>query len=132
VEAHRLSDAMRTAALTATCHCGALQVTVPRHPRTLTACNCSICRRYGALWAYYRADTVRLERAAGAAEDYLFGSRHRRFVRCATCGCVTHWERARRSPASHMAVNARLLEPEVIAGVRIRLLDGARTWKYLD
>jgi len=33
--------------LTATCHCGAVRVTVPRKARTVTDCNCSICRRYG-------------------------------------------------------------------------------------
>ena len=38
--------------LTATCHCGAVGVDVPRRPRRLTSCNCSICRRYGTLWAY--------------------------------------------------------------------------------
>ena len=40
--------------LTATCHCGAVRVDVPRKPRRLTSCNCSICRRYGTLWAYYK------------------------------------------------------------------------------
>ena len=47
--------------LTATCHCADLRVHIPRRPRTLTNCNCSICRRYGTLWAYYKADEVRIE-----------------------------------------------------------------------
>ena len=46
--------------LTATCHCGALRIEVPRKPSSLTSCNCSICRRYGTLWAYYKASTVRV------------------------------------------------------------------------
>jgi hypothetical protein len=29
-------------------------------------------------------------------------------------------------------VNARLMEPEVVARARVRHLDGANTWKYLD
>ena len=37
--------------LTATCHCGAVKIEVPRTARTLTARNCSLCVRYGALWA---------------------------------------------------------------------------------
>jgi hypothetical protein len=40
--------------LTASCHCGAVMVQVPRKPRSLTNCNCSMCRRYGVLWAYYK------------------------------------------------------------------------------
>jgi hypothetical protein len=31
-----------------------------------------------------------------------------------------------------MGVNARNFTPSELAGVRIRLLDGADTWKYLD
>ncbi len=114
------------------CHCGAVRLVLPRRPRTLTACNCSICRRYGTLWAYYRATMVRVEHARGATAAYLWGSRRLRFVRCARCGCVTHWERARPTPSSRMGVNARLFDPEALGEVRIRRLDGARTWRYLD
>ena len=39
-------------ALTASCHCGAVRIEVQRAPRTLTGCNCSVCRRHGALWAH--------------------------------------------------------------------------------
>jgi hypothetical protein len=31
-----------------------------------------------------------------------------------------------------MGVNARNFEPAALESVRIRLLDGADTWKYLD
>jgi hypothetical protein len=118
--------------ITGSCHCGAIRVVLPARPRTLTACNCSICRRYGALWAYFTARRVRVEHEPGATVDYLWGGRRLRFVRCARCGCVTHWERARSSAASRMGVNARLFEPEALGDVRIRRLDGARTWRYLD
>ncbi|HYX89987.1 MAG TPA: GFA family protein [Myxococcaceae bacterium] len=118
--------------LTGACHCGAVRLVLPRRPRSLTSCNCSICRRYGTLWAYYKASTVRVEHAAGATAHYQWGERRLRFVRCARCGCVTHWEETRRTPASRVGVNARLIEPEVLGDVRIRHLDGARTWKYLD
>jgi len=33
---------------------------------------------------------------------------------------------------SRIGVNARNLEPETIASVRVRHLDGASTWKFLD
>ena len=119
-------------ALTGTCHCGAVRVTLPRRPRMLTDCNCSICRRTGALWAYYRASAVRVVHARGAVDRYQWGEGTLRLVRCARCGCVTHWEPTRRTSASRMGVNARLLDPEALLGVRVRRFDGARTWKYLD
>jgi hypothetical protein len=31
-----------------------------------------------------------------------------------------------------MGLNARHFEPEALGDVRIRRLDGARTWRYLD
>lgn len=118
--------------LTATCHCGAVRVEVPRKPRTLTDCNCSICRRYGARWAYYKASRVRVRAARSATKSYVWGDRMLRFVRCATCGCVTHWERVHRKADARMGINARNFEPEAIKTARVRLLDGASTWKYLD
>ena len=45
--------------LFATCHCGAVGVEIPGPPQAVTNCNCSICRRLGALWAYYPAGQVR-------------------------------------------------------------------------
>ncbi len=118
--------------LTATCHCGAVRVTVPRRPRRLTSCNCSICRRTGALWAYYPADKVRIEAARGATDDYVWGDRMLRLVRCRKCGCVTHWTPLDPAPTNRMGVNARNFDPDAIANVRVRHLDGASTWRFLD
>jgi hypothetical protein len=36
-------------------------VTIPRKPKSIADCNCSICRRYGTLWAYYKAATVTID-----------------------------------------------------------------------
>ena len=118
--------------LAGTCHCKAVRVEVPRRPRTLTSCNCSICRRYGVLWAYYKASDVRVICEAGATEAYSWGRKALNFVRCATCGCIMNWERVRPRKVNYMGVNARNFEPDVVASVRIRLLDGVDTWKYLD
>ncbi len=118
--------------ITAACHCGRVRLEVPRAPRTLTDCNCSICRRYGALWAYYPAGAVRPGYRRRDVAHYSWGERKLRFIRCRACGCVLHHERIRRSRAGVIGVNARNFEPAVIARARIRHLDGANSWKYLD
>lgn len=111
--------------LTAACHCGAVRLTVPRKPRSFNNCQCSICRRYGALWAYYQASTVRVEAKPGATETYAWGRKNIRFVRCAGCGCVMYWERVAPSPDARMGVNGRNFEPGILGSVRLRHLDGA-------
>src|SRR5262245_42370767 len=118
--------------ITGTCHCGDIRIEVPRRPSTLTSCNCSICRRYGTLWAYYRADTVRILHAPKATESYVWGHKLLRFVRCARCGCVICWERNRPTLRNKMGVNARNFDLEIVEAIRIRHLDGAKTWRYLD
>ena len=118
--------------ITGTCHCGAVKVEIPRRPRMLTSCNCSICRRYGVLWAYYNAADVRLICKRGATESYSWGRKALNFVRCRTCGCIINWKRIRPRKVNYVGVNARNFEPKVLERVRVRRLDGADTWKYLD
>ncbi|TJW15142.1 MAG: GFA family protein, partial [Mesorhizobium sp.] len=42
--------------LKGTCHCGAAHWTLEGDPGSITACNCTLCRRYGTLWAYDYVD----------------------------------------------------------------------------
>jgi hypothetical protein len=38
--------------LTGACDCGAISWRFADDPGSATACNCTICRRYGTLWIY--------------------------------------------------------------------------------
>ena len=117
--------------LRASCHCGAVSVEIPRRPRSLTNCNCSVCRRYGVLWAYYKDAQVTLAAPADATDDYVWGDKTQKFVRCKTCGCVMQWKKFNIGPDTWTGVNARNFAPEELGPVKIRLLDGAKTWKYV-
>jgi hypothetical protein len=114
------------------CHCGAAKLEVARRPRRLTSCNCSICRRTGGLWAYYRSSEVRFKYRRRDVEAYVWGDRMLRLIRCKTCGCVLHWVARKRTPDDRLGVNMRNADPAVIAKVRVRRFDGAKTWKFLD
>jgi hypothetical protein len=111
--------------LSGACHCGAVHVTIPRKPRSVTDCNCSICRRYGVLWAYYKAATVRVEAKRGATQSYSWGRKSLKFVRCKKCGCIVCWQPAKPGAKSWMGVNYRNFGLELLNAVRIRRLDGA-------
>ena len=113
----------------ASCHCGAVLLAIDSAPTEVIDCNCSVCRRYGVLWAYYAPARVRLVR--GATDTYEWDDRSIRFHRCKVCGCVSHWAAA-DAAVERMGVNARLMPPEVLALARRRRLDGADTDEYLD
>jgi hypothetical protein len=114
----------------ASCHCGAVELEIDFAPAEITDCNCSICRRYGVLWAYYSPTQVRVVRPV-PTDTYMWDDKSIEFHRCHHCGCVTHWSAVDAS-ADRMGVNARLMAPEVVKQARLRLLDGAITEKYLD
>jgi len=106
------------------CHCGSVRLTVPEAPAVVTDCNCSICRRYGVLWAYYSPKHVRIAAGGGSTQVYMWNDRSIRFHRCQNCGCVTHWAPVDES-VDRMGVNARLMPPDVLARASVRHFDGA-------
>jgi hypothetical protein len=106
-----------------TCHCGAVRITVDTPPAEVTDCNCSICRRYGVLWAYYVRQQVHVP-FLSATDTYRWGRKAIDFHRCKTCGCITHWTLV-DTTRDRMGVNARLFEPAVLAQARLRHLDAA-------
>ena len=116
--------------ITGSCHCGAVTYTFDRWPEKANSCNCSVCRRLGALWIY--AD-VGLVEVTGPTVPYVRGDKTLAFHHCPTCGCTTHWKGLNPDePDAYMAVNLCLAEPEVMAQIPVRHFDGADTWEYLD
>ena len=105
----------------ASCDCGGVRIEIDAAPQSVTDCNCGICRRYGALWAYYMPPQVRV---AGATTIYLRGDKRLEFHHCVTCRCLTHWEAVDKS-AQRMGVNARLMPPDVLKAARLEFCDAA-------
>lgn len=118
--------------ITASCHCGAVRIEIDQAPTRLTDCNCSICRRLGALWCYYTRDQVRFVMAPDATVGYAQGDKTLETHHCRTCGCTTHWTSISAENPDRVAVNARLFDPADRAGIPVRRFDGADTWEFLD
>lgn len=95
---------------TATCHCKAIKLTFPTPTEKLNECHCTICRRYGALWAYYNPKDVQIE--GPKTDTYQFGEKNNDFHRCPSCGCMTHETDAKDENATEMGVNCNMLEKE--------------------
>jgi hypothetical protein len=119
--------------LQGSCHCGAVRFEAAHTPTELRDCNCSLCRRLGVRWAYYKLIDVTF---SGVTEAYIQGDKTLATHRCVTCGCVMYWlplpAPDDKEPYDRMGVNTRLCEPAALTGIRVRLLDGADTWTLLD
>lgn len=126
-----MTDAFPSGGTVATCHCGAVSVSLAAPPAEVTECNCSLCRSYGVIWLYCDAGQILESPDPALTDTYAWNGRHVDFHRCRNCGCVTHWL-PRDSTRVRRGVNARLLPPEVFAAARVRRRDGAGSGKYLD
>ncbi|MGQ3055506.1 MAG: GFA family protein [Roseateles sp.] len=114
------------------CHCGAVRLTLPFAPEKATNCNCSLCRRLGGLWAYYEFGTVAVEGHPEHTAEYIWGDRTLRTLRCAHCGCATHWEPLVPEPGARHGVNLNNFDPQLRASVQVRRFDGDDSWTFLD
>jgi hypothetical protein len=117
--------------LIGSCHCGKVRIDVPARPEALVLCNCSICRRNGALWAFYARDELSIEGHPHNTTGYVFGPRTITTFHCSDCGCTTHWEPL-KADAGKFGINMRNFDPDELGTLRLRRFDGAETWTYLD
>ena len=105
------------------CHCGRVTIRVPAPPDYLNACNCTLCVKNGALWAYYPRGRVEIDGEARAyvradeAEPYLSTNF------CADCGSTTHWAPLAADAPDRMGVNMALFEPAELRGIEVRYGD---------
>jgi hypothetical protein len=109
------------------CHCGDVRWQIDSMPEGATVCNCTVCRRYGVLWAYdWDGEGIRV---SGPTRAYLRGEREIEFHFCPTCGCVAFWRATLVDDAGRrrIAVNLRLAEPEQVATIPIDRFDGFGT-----
>jgi hypothetical protein len=103
------------------CHCGGVRIEVSDAPTEVTHCNCSVCRRIGGLWAYYRPDEVRME---GETVRYIWGDRTLARHHCPTCGVTMAWTPLLEG-LERMGVNARVLDGIDAEALPVREFDGA-------
>lgn len=119
-----MPDTPRHGPITGQCHCGAVHITIPRTPKYINECNCSLCAKLGGRWCYFGVDEVTIEAAPGATAGYVradlgeetYLSTHH----CTTCGTLTHWSPLPGRAIDYMGVNVRVFGVEEMAGVEVR------------
>lgn len=112
------------------CHCGAVGWSFEGVPESATACNCTVCRRYGGLWAYdYEGQKIKV---SGPAKVYARGP-YIGFHFCADCACVAYWRALGldENGLRRMAVNLRLAEPDLVAPIVVDHFEGLVSFEDL-
>ena len=120
--------------LEGSCHCGACRWTLQGDPGTATACNCTLCRRSGGLWAYdYEGERIAV---SGPMTAYRRADLepHLENLFCPTCASLVAWRGLRLDDKGRrrMAVNLRLADPAAVADVPVKHLDGLETWRVVE
>ena len=92
------------------CHCGAvvLELSLPDGVVDPRRCNCSMCRRRGAVVASVPLDGIRIVQGAEHLKLYQFNTFTAKHYFCGNCGIYTHHQR--RSNPSQYGYNVGCLE----------------------
>lgn len=104
----------------ASCHCGAvvLELSLPDGLVDPRRCDCSMCRRRGAVVASVPLDGIRIVQGAEFLKLYQFNTHTAKHYFCSNCGIYTHHQR--RSKPDQYGFNIGCLEginPLAIAAV---------------
>ena len=103
------------------CHCGNVRYEVDAPLEGLLQCNCSTCRRFGAIHWYVKTEAVTLLTPKVGLGTYLWQDPHGGHQFCQTCGTSVM-----RSgyPNGVVALNAAMIEGVDIFALQVERYDG--------
>lgn len=103
------------------CHCGHIKLVVDHDLEKLLQCNCSTCRRFGAIHWYVPAAAVTLAEPKRSLSTYVWRFVHEGHHFCGTCG--TSLMRT-GYPDGTIAVNAACIEEVDVFTLEVSRFDG--------
>ncbi len=107
----------------ATCHCGSveLEMDLPLGLVDVRRCDCSLCRRRGAIVASVPLSGIRITKGENVLTLYQFNTKTAKHYFCSNCGIYTHHQR--RSNPSQYGFNVACL-----VGVNPLKIEGVTTY----
>jgi len=107
----------------ATCHCGSVEfeLNLPNGLEDVRRCDCSFCRRRGAIAASIPLSGIRIVEGESALSLYQFNTKTAKHFFCSNCGVYTHHQR--RSNPSQYGFNIACLE-----GINPLKIEGIPTY----
>ncbi|WP_226642438.1 GFA family protein [Microbulbifer variabilis] len=94
----------------ASCHCGSVEIELhlPEGLVDLRRCDCSMCRRRGAIVASVPLENINILKGKEYLKLYQFNTKTAKHYFCGICGIYTHHQR--RSNPSQFGFNVAFLE----------------------
>jgi hypothetical protein len=115
---------MSTHDYTGSCHCGAVAFAVALDLEQALECNCSICTKLGAVWAFAPKAKMTLKSGAADLGDYQFGKKRLHHRTCRHCGIEVFAEGVAPDGTPTVGVNLRCLDDVDVKKLQPRLHDG--------
>ncbi|MCX7645415.1 MAG: GFA family protein [Rhodobacteraceae bacterium] len=107
------------------CQCGRVAWEVDIDLAGAVSCNCSRCRRLGAVLAFAPRMAFTLHSGEGALSEYLFNTRTIRHLFCRTCGIEGFAFGAMPDGTEVVAVNVNCLAGVDARTLPVTAVDGA-------
>lgn len=106
------------------CHCGRVRYQVSADLGKVFGCNCSICMKRGALWAFTGSEQFELKAGAEELSDYQFNKKVIHHLFCRNCG-VGSFSRGKAPDGRELvAINVRCLDGIDPNTLQITPIDG--------
>lgn len=125
----------------AKCHCGIVSIIAPRTSEPMYECPCSVCYRWGVMWAYYPMseafshvkisinnvnvdDSTRGKASSSlysTTRKYSWGKQKIEFHACPRCHGLMYYYPSAEGSYPQMAINARMVlnREQALKGVEI-------------
>ncbi|MEO8742469.1 MAG: GFA family protein [Lysobacteraceae bacterium] len=108
------------------CHCGRIAFDLEGDVNEAIDCNCSMCRRRGALLAFFPREALTLKTPEADYATYRFNSKRLAHHFCPNCGIAPFSEGAHPKTGAMMAtVNVRCLADLDLSTLSVKPVDGA-------
>ena len=106
------------------CHCGRVRYEATSDLAQVVDCNCSICIKRGALWAFVKAPQFTLLKGDDALTDYQFARKKIHHLFCDNCGVGSYSRGIAPNGEDTFAVNIRCLDDVDISTLKVTPFDG--------
>ena len=107
-------------------HCGRIAFTLEGDIGQVIDCNCSMCRRRGALLAFFPRSAMTLSTPESDIATYTFNKHLIRHHFCPTCGIAPFGEgKDPKTGEATVAINVRCLEGVDLGALQVIPYDGA-------